>query len=239
MLERKGSAYIAENYEHYYEEQDAEWRRLGAIDKAANIVASCSGIPHRTILEIGAGDGAILERLAELSFGSQLSAVEISPSGVAAIARRGIPGLVDCRLFGGYEIPYEDKQFDLAVLSHVLEHVEHPRQLLYEAMRVARHVFIEVPLDDIDRAKLDFQFDHVGHINFYSSRTIRWLLQSCGLRVIRQVTTNPSKATYAYQSGRRGIRNYYIKAFLLRFFPRQARRHFSYHEALLCEAAER
>jgi protein-L-isoaspartate O-methyltransferase len=42
----------------------SEWRRLGAVDKAANVVALCEGRPHARVLEIGAGEGALLARLA-------------------------------------------------------------------------------------------------------------------------------------------------------------------------------
>jgi len=224
------------NYEDYYREDgESEWRRLGALDKAGNIVALCGALPRKSVLEIGAGEGAILQRLSELGFGDELHAIEISSSGVEAIRRKAIPRLAECKLFDGSRIPYDDNRFDLAVLSHVLEHVEHPRQLLYEASRVAKYVFIEVPLEDTSRRRRDFVLDKVGHINFYSPRTIRWLAQSCNLRVLGELTTNPSKATYAYQLGLKGGLNYHIKQVLLRVAPALATQHFCYHGSLVCE----
>jgi SAM-dependent methyltransferase len=224
---------VLSQYDGYYEGGPSEWRRLGAVDKAGNILALCQHVPVSSILEIGAGDGSILCRLSELGFGEELHAVEISASGVAVIQSRKIPRLVECRIFDGYRVPYERGRFDLAILSHVIEHVEHPRQLLYEAARVARYVFVEVPTEDITRRPEDYSPDRVGHINFFSPRTIRWLVQSCGLRVLRQITTNPSKATYVYQTGRRGLIQYHTKRVLLRWAPALATRHFCYHEALL------
>lgn len=229
---------VQSQYDGYYKDGPSEWRRLGAVDKAANIVALCRDVPAASVLEIGAGDGSILSRLSDLGFGDQLFAVEISASGVAVIQRRKIPRLVECRIFDGYRIPYERGRFDLAILSHVVEHVEHPRQLLYEANRVARHVFVEVPTEDISRRPKDYAPDSVGHINFFSPRTIRWLVQSCGLRVIKQITTNPSKATYVYQTGRRGAIQYHTKRVLLRWAPALATRHFCYHEALLASGVD-
>ena len=224
---------VVDQYDGYYEDGVSEWRRLGALDKAANIVALCRQIPASSVLEIGAGDGSILSRLSELGFGDQLYAAEISRSGVAVIERRGIPRLAECRLFDGSHLPWDDKKFDLAILSHVVEHLEHPRQLLAEAARVARHVFVEVPTEDISRRAKDYAPDRVGHINFFSPRTIRWLLQSSGLRVLTQVTTNPSKAVYAFEAGRSGLVRYHTKDLLLRLVPALATRHFCYHEALL------
>jgi SAM-dependent methyltransferase len=236
MSDLQTSEYLRENYETYYrDDSETEWRRLGAIDKASTVVELCHVFAHRTILEIGAGDGAILQRLSELGFGDVLHAVEISESGVEAINRRSIAKLVDCRRFDGYHLPYGPDEFDLAVLSHVIEHVEHPRQLICEASRVARFLFVEVPLEDMNRRARDFVFDRVGHINFYSPRTIRWLLQSCGLRVIRQITTNSSSETYIYQYGPRGRISYHVKKALLRLAPSLATQFFTYHESLLCE----
>lgn len=224
------------HYEHYYDDDRSQWRRSGAVDKARNILRLCEGLPVRSLVEIGAGEGSILQRLSEVSFAREFHALEISASAITAIRKREIPELKQCLQFNGMEIPYDDNRFDLAVLSHVLEHVEHPRALLYEAMRVARYIFVEVPLEDTLRLPREFVLDEVGHINFYSPRTIRQLLQSCGLEVLRQETTNPSRQAYILRMGRRGIPVYYLKEYLLRLFPQLATRVFTYHSSLICES---
>lgn len=235
MNEIKISDHLVGNYEDYYEDGDSEWRRLGAMGKVDNIVSLCGALPRSSILEIGAGEGSILKRLSELDFGEELYALEISPSGVKAIKNKGISRLAECKIFDGYHVPYDNNRFDIAILSHVVEHVEHPRQLLYEASRVAKYVFIEVPLEDTIRLPHDFVFDKVGHINFYSPKTIRRLVQSCNLRVLSQIATNPSKGTYTFQKGYKGLINYYIKQALLTVLPTVATELFTYHGALVCE----
>ena len=227
---------LKNNYADYYESGDSEWRRLGAVDKTANIVDLCNDLPHAAILEIGAGEGSILKRMSELGFGEKLYALEISQSGVDTIKSRGIPQLTECLLFNGYDLPYEDHKFDLAILSHVIEHVEYPRKLLYEAARAARYVFVEVPLEDNLRLKRDFVPDKVGHINFYSPITIRRLIQTCGMQVLKQTVTNPSKAVHKYRVGRKGVINYYIKEYLLKFLPGVATKFFNYHSSLVFQA---
>jgi SAM-dependent methyltransferase len=235
MRETTVSVDLESNYKDYYEDGDSEWRRLGAIGKVENILSLCRNLPRETILEIGAGEGSILRRLSELHFGGKLYALEISPSGVEAILGKQIANLADCKVFDGYHVPYEDDRFDIVILSHVLEHVEHPRLLLYEAARVAHYVFVEVPLEDTIRRPMDFIFDAVGHINDYSPKTIRRLIQSCRLRIVRQITTSPAKDTYTFKKGRSGLINYYVKAVLLRLWPSIATRIFTYHAAILCE----
>jgi ubiquinone/menaquinone biosynthesis C-methylase UbiE len=225
---------LTANYERYYEDGDSEWRRLGALGKAQNIQSLCRDIPEKTVIEIGAGEGSILKRLSEVGFGERLWAVEISPSGVEVILAKQIPNLVECRIFDGYQVPYADQSFDIAILSHVIEHVEHPRVLLYEAARVARYVFVEVPLEDTVRLPKDFVFDSVGHINTYSVKTIRRLIQSCNLRVLQQITTSPARGTYTFKKGSRGLVNFYVKQAFLKIWPTFATQIFTYHAAILC-----
>lgn len=238
MIEVKISEGIKSNYEDYYEEGDSEWRWLGAIDKAHNISTLCKSLPINSVIEIGAGEGSILKRLSELEFGAEFYALDISPSGVDTINNKSISRLIECSLFDGYNIPYENKKFDLAVLSHVIEHVEYPRKLLYEAKRIAKYVFVEVPLEDSVRLPQDFVFDKVGHINFYSPKTIRRLIQTCNLEVLDQLTTNSSKDIYTFQKGKKGLINYYIKEYLLRFFPFLATEIFTYHSSIICRDSD-
>ena len=235
----KMSERLAENYEEYYDEGESEWRRLCAVEKADSIVSLCRDLPRGSVLEIGAGEGSILSRLSELSFGERLHALEISPSGVAAIHARKIPRLVECGLFDGYDVPYGDGRFDIAILSHVIEHVEHPRQLLYEASRVARYVFVEVPLEDTLRLPKDFVLDPVGHINFYSRKGIRRLVQSCNLRVLGEMVQTPARGAYSYRWGRLGLMKFWVKEALLKLHPGLATMLSTYHGALVCEKAAR
>jgi ubiquinone/menaquinone biosynthesis C-methylase UbiE len=235
-MSNKGvSEYLIKNYGNYYEDSDVEWRRLGALDKSNNILDLCSHIPHNKILEIGAGDGAILQQLADKKFGKELFALEIVDSAISKIRSMDIPSLVECKLYDGYSIPYEDDSFDLVILSHVIEHLEFPRQLLYEAQRAAKHVFIEVPLEDTIRLPLDYNFTSTGHINSYSYKTFRRLVQSSNLEVIQQEIINPSIEVLAYKYGKKGYIQYYLREISLRLFPRFAGTIFTFHSSILCK----
>ena len=81
---------LRRHYDAYYGDGASEWRRLGALAKAQNVLALCAEWPHASVLEIGAGEGALLARLAELGFGERLFACEISSSGARAIRARDV-----------------------------------------------------------------------------------------------------------------------------------------------------
>ena len=228
-------AQLQEKYGDYYSSEHlAHWRCLGALGKANNIIRLCQTYPHSNIIEIGCGDGAILERLDQLRFGEKLYGLEISQSGLEALHRREIMSLIEAKLFDGYAIPYPDSHFDLAVLSHVIEHVEYPRKLLYEASRVARYIFVEVPLEHTLRLSKDYDHNDVGHINFYTAKTIRRLVQTCGLDGVHQIVTDTSREMLEYQYGRKGTLRHLLRRVALRLGPALAQHLFVYHSALVC-----
>lgn len=225
------------NYDNYYD-GESEWRRLGAVGKVKNIISLCDKFPHNSVLEIGSGEGAILQGLSDQRFGESLYSLEISKSAVEAIKKREIKRLVGCDLFDGYNIPYDDNKFDLAILSHVVEHLEHPRMMLYEAARVAKQVFIEIPLEDNLRLKPDYVFDRVGHINFYSPKTIRRLIQTSGLEILSQKITNLTFECFKYMFGRKGASRYILKELLLQTIPSFAPKIWTYQYSSLCRKKE-
>ena len=234
MAEVKVNTELTENYNKYYDDSITEWRELGAICKAQNIISLSLDKKFENILEIGCGDGSVLNRLNESNFGKKLFGLEISESGVERVNKRNISRLVECKLFDGYKVPYKDKEFDLVILTHVVEHLEHPRLLLTEALRVGKYVFVEVPLEHTLWLKNDFVFDSVGHINFYTPKTIRKLVQSCGCRIVKQKVMSATLGVHRYSSGALGIIKYYLKKISIFILPKAAPIFFTYHASLLC-----
>jgi ubiquinone/menaquinone biosynthesis C-methylase UbiE len=202
-------------YDQFYVDNDDAWRMLGARSKAKNITEVCKEIKPDKVLEVGAGDGSILHFLNEWGFGKELYALEIAESGVEVIRNRKLGNLVEVKTFDGYHIPYEDDSFDLIILAHVLEHVEHERLLLRELKRVAKHIVIEVPLDY--RFGIDKRMKHFldyGHINMYTPTAIRFLLQSEGLEIVADKTSlTPTETTKFNEFINRGQKKSLTKIF--------------------------
>jgi uncharacterized protein YbaR (Trm112 family)/SAM-dependent methyltransferase len=51
----------------------------------------------------------------------------------------------------GQYLPFADRSFDYVICSHVLEHVEDPKLMLIELMRIAKRGYIETPSEIAER----------------------------------------------------------------------------------------
>ncbi|QJD95533.1 class I SAM-dependent methyltransferase [Mucilaginibacter robiniae] len=190
MAHEQLSGNVKTAYDEFYKKHDEAWRMLGAKYKAQHIMQVCQGRTFNKVLEVGAGDGSILQILSEHNFAPEYQAVEISESGVQYIQARQIKNLQSVQVFDGYHLPFADDSFDLIILSHVLEHVEHERLLLREIKRVAKMCVIEVPRDY--KAGVDARLQHFlayGHINMYTPTLLRYLLRTEGFEVITDLTS--------------------------------------------------
>lgn len=173
------------------EASSLQWRELNGRIKAQNIMSVLTSSQIKTVLDIGSGTGAVLANLAQQGFASDYYSIDIVEESPNFVRQRSdIPGLIEARTFDGVTIPYQDQQFDLAILSHVIEHVDEPAPLLREAVRVARQVVIEVPLEAnlqiFIKVKVfgsDYR-EEVGHLQWFSTRSFRYLLEeTCGFEV--------------------------------------------------------
>jgi SAM-dependent methyltransferase len=178
---------LREFYEHRYEPRpgaDGRWRELGALTKAEHIVRLLAGAGSAnpaSVLDVGCGDGAVLAELARRGVGSTRVGLDISSSAVRLAASR--PELAAAHAFDGERIEFEDRAYDLAFATHVLEHVPAPERLLAELLRVARVAIVEVPLE----SNLSARRPHArqlsraaGHLQRFSRGEIRRLLTDAG-----------------------------------------------------------
>jgi len=180
---------LQEAYKNQYSSASAIWRGLGAKQKFQNILKITSGESFKKVLEVGAGDGSILKLLSENNFAEELHALEISESGLIQIASKKIAHLKSAQLFDGYTLPFENNEFDLVILTHVLEHVEHERILLREIHRVSKQLLIEVPKDYRFGAEQKLaHFLSYGHINLYTPTSLKFLLMTENFKIIKGLT---------------------------------------------------
>jgi methionine biosynthesis protein MetW len=98
--------------------------------------------PASKVLDLGCGDGALLQWLAE-NKGVQARGVEISGERVHRAIARGVSvyqGDIDQGL-----ADYPDQAFDYVILSQTLQETREPRKVLREMLRVGRGAIVAFP----------------------------------------------------------------------------------------------
>lgn len=248
MTHASDSAELVRFYDEAYtrdaesSQRYARWRALGAVGKAAHVIALCAlaGVRPRSTLEVGCGDGALLCALHDRGFGGRLAGVEITQAAVEIARQR--PQIDSVELYDGMRLPDTDGAYDLAVLSHVLEHVPDPAALLAEVARVARAVVVEVPLEANVSARRSGKREHaheVGHLQRLDRDGARRIVERAGLRVACELEDPlPLRVHRFFAAGRaaqtRAGAKWALRAGLHRVAPATARRLFTVHYACLC-----
>jgi len=145
--------------------------------------------PGDTIVDIGCGQGELAVLLASRFPETSVWGVEASAEGVRR-AKRAAAGLgIDARfvqrdlLVAAKPTQEITSQGTLAVCTEVLEHVDHPEELLRNALSYLTtgcRVVVTVPGGP--RSAFD---RHIGHRRHFTRRSLRAALEAGGLRVER------------------------------------------------------
>jgi len=171
------------------------WRELGAHNKALNIVRVCHGIHVGSVVEIGCGTGDVLRFLNKMNLAREYSCVDVSVSTVQFARKACAHFLKNAYISSANALPFQEGTFDVAILTHVLEHLVDPVCALREASRVARFVVIEVPIEKvlsnaIRRKVLKRPYPSMlgsGHVQFWSQKSIvDFLERDCGLTILER-----------------------------------------------------
>jgi SAM-dependent methyltransferase len=171
------------------DERMGRWRAIGARSKAAHVEALCerAQLTPKTVVEIGCGDGSVLAELA--ARGWVVDGFELAENAARAARDRGVARRVE--RFDGEHVPAEADAYDLAVLSHVLEHVPQPGPLLSEAARIGKWVLVEVPLEDNRSARRPAKrklSEEAGHLHAFNRADVLRLIGEAGLEPRAELT---------------------------------------------------
>jgi 2-polyprenyl-3-methyl-5-hydroxy-6-metoxy-1,4-benzoquinol methylase len=179
-------------YEQIYRnelEEEAKWLEYGAVDKvnSVEILLQRQGIKPASVLELGCGTGAVILECQRRGLGAEFTAIDYSKEAIGYLEghSQGIRCVAADITRPDFKL---DQTFDVAILSHVLEHLEEPLQFLQLLMsRVRfRYLVAEVPLEDLLASRLKNLFrdrtrNTAGHVQFFTQDTFRRLLESAGL----------------------------------------------------------
>lgn len=79
------------------------------------------------------------------------------------------------------DLPFENKQFGIALITELLEHVSNPVEVLTEAKRIAKHAIITVP-NEYDWSNENKPFQNPGHLRHYTEQMLRNDLSAAGIK---------------------------------------------------------
>jgi Methyltransferase domain len=246
------AAELAAFYERGYTQVDpaegerlGRWRAHGARLKADHGVELCrrAGLRPATLVEIGCGDGALLEELGRRGLAPVLDGFELSAPAAALARGRTIPGARRIEAYDGAHVPAPDGAYDLAVLSHVLEHVPEPAAMLVEAARLARWVLVEVPLEanrSAARPAKRAEARRIGHLQAFDRGAIDALLAGAGLERRAELSDPLPYSHHAFFAATPGQRaraaaKTAVRRALWRLASRRVERLLTVHYAALAE----
>ncbi len=161
------------NYDKYASQNPIERRMMdgffGALDRML------AGLDPKVVVEIGAGEGRITQRLVERFPGATVVGLDLPDTDLADEWDE-----IDVPMFFGdaTRMPFVDASVDLVVGLEVLEHVPQPERALADIARVCRGaVVLSVPREPIWRAGnmargryLKDLGNTPGHINHWSAK---------------------------------------------------------------------
>jgi len=142
---------------------------------------------HEKALDIGAGDGAFLEQLVQLGFQS-ITGVEPSAAPIAS-SKPDVRNLIRHDIFRARD--FEGQRFDLVTCFQIMEHLWNPVELVSSVNSILKPggLFVTVThnLQAFSARMLGDKspiFD-IEHLQLFSEKTIRALLQRAGFTDIR------------------------------------------------------
>lgn len=205
----------AQHYRRLYEadlQAEAEWLRLGAMDKATSVqlLLERNSVAPRSLLEIGSGTGAVILECQRRNIAREYTAIDYSDEAIAYLAAnsRGIHTLVVDVTRGELS---SIGRFDVTLMSHVLEHLEDPAALLRALNELDfDYLVAEVPLENLPAFRLksritDYRrLNKAGHVQFFTAASFDGLLQSTGFEILdrRTYVPIPDRATIDFICGK-------------------------------------
>ncbi|MEK6793643.1 MAG: class I SAM-dependent methyltransferase [Spirochaetota bacterium] len=144
---------------------------------------------RRRILDIGCATGLLLNHLKEQGWDSY--GVEICHESAEYAAEEFGLTVFESKL---EDVHFPDCHFDVVHLSHLIEHVPHPRELIEEIYRVlipGGYMILTTPNIDGMAARLygeDWRCVMDQHLYLFSKKTMKRMVEDAGFTVSRQIS---------------------------------------------------
>jgi ubiquinone/menaquinone biosynthesis C-methylase UbiE/DNA-binding HxlR family transcriptional regulator len=171
----------AELAEAYFREAAGSWDKIRALHVDEGVVEGAiqdllAGEAHDNLLDIGTGTGRMLQLLA----GRVREAVGVDQShDMLAVARTNLSEApyrnCNVRQADMYQLPFDDRSFDLVILHMVLHFADEPGDTIREAARVLKPGGTFVVVDFAPHAMEELRDNHAHRrLGFRAEEVERW-----------------------------------------------------------------
>src|SRR3989344_4834409 len=144
MSEKEFDKYKLRGSMHWREMMSRDPRHFNAYQQARYewIVKTSGDIAGKKVLDLGSGDGGLTYTLAKR--GAIVTGVDNEPLGIE-YAKKNLDSVnkegklkYEFICTSVYELPFQDNSFDVVVHCEVIEHLQEPKKMLSEALRVLK-----------------------------------------------------------------------------------------------------
>lgn len=244
-----------DHYESRYASElgrQAEWLQRSAIQKADSVekLLRNNGIRPEHLLELGCGTGAVLQELRRRRVAQHYYGVDYSTEAIQYL--KSTQPEVECAVVDitANVRVFDPAAFDVAVCSHVIEHLEDPLPFLELVRRLrCAYLLVEVPLEDLPLGRLkarwvDRGHNRAGHVQFFTRPSFQRLLNAAGFTMRDELLYAPvldrDTLRFAYAAGSklRYARKLLTEHCLPRYTTPLWVRWYHAHYAVLCESTD-
>jgi SAM-dependent methyltransferase len=180
------SAVVTGNSFDKYHTKNPLARRLvsGFLADLDSLYMACGA---RSVIDVGCGEAELTKRFSQRLHGGRCVGVDLDDAKLRT-CWRGVVEPVEFCVADACDLPFADREFDLACGVEVLEHLQDPYAGLCEMARVAsRYLLVSVPREPVWRilnvargAYIKSLGNTPGHLNHWSKRSFLKFVSSLG-----------------------------------------------------------
>jgi len=178
-----------ENQGYYYTTNISLSSKL-AGRRMTDVTLESLAVKAKSILDIGCGDGTHTLELDLFGEPQQIIAGDVADKAIKVAYNKSIGRKIHYMINSAYELPFQAKSFDIAILRAVLHHLDDPKKAIHEALRVADMIWVIEPNGYNPGLKFNEKFSayHIEHQEkSYAPHLLdQWVVQLGGKIVHRR-----------------------------------------------------
>jgi ubiquinone/menaquinone biosynthesis C-methylase UbiE len=153
-----------ENQGYYYTTNISLSSKL-AGRRMTDVTLESLAIKAKSVLDIGCGDGTHTIELDLFGEPNQIVAGDVADNAIKVARNKSIGRNIRYLINSAYELPFQSKSFDVAILRAVLHHLDNPKKAIQEALRVADVIWVIEPNGYNPGLKFNEKFStyHIEH----------------------------------------------------------------------------